>query len=636
MASECKDCIASIIDDIISQVLLICELKPKEQRKRKRSNFPVFKQTKLKEDKHWQGATIKLKRKARRLRKSNNPKCDPRCDNSVKLLSKLKAIDKWWSSCAQTNCDQKPVKPINASHITNPLQVELTDQNPKVLSYKEFCQQIGEENSFTSTSASAPESINTSSEDVFLLHLHQQLSNRQQQMDQLNKEGDLNTSVDVEGPHAMMDTDNNTNVEMMQDLADPKMLSIEVVMQMFNDLKLKVDAGSQGIEDLKKQMHGSSSALAQAVSVKVGNELQGQLNTIRLQQDARIQKLEEKLEQQGKVNEILTNTVDEMYRCFAEFEQRIENMELSSARNSVVISNFDCGQKKWEKIRDLYDMFNSYLNIEVSIDDVFPVGNQTPPNLVVVLQSGEDKRQLFRVKKLLKDYVTSSGKPCYINDYIPAATTEKRRRQEDIIYQNDKKDDSSKLNIQYAPGGIKIQNATYTKKVNPPTPKEVLEAATDRCDQIMKIAITAGQEHKKDGNRFVGFVTAAKSHKVIRDAYVRMKLSCPSAKHIICAYNLDGQEDHYCQDYHDNGDHGMARHVLSLMQQYNIRNYAVFVARFVSQTKIFSDRIGLYLKAAASAINNVVPPHNQIPFTDDGEVALQKEKRKRKTKPGQE
>ena len=61
--------------------------------------------------------------------------------------------------------------------------------------------------------------------------------------------------------------------------------------------------------------------------------------------------------------------------------------------------------------------------------------------------------------------------------------------------------------------------------------------------------------------------------------------------------------DCYCNDYHDDGDHGAGRAILEMMEQYQITTKVVFVARFVNTQKLGADRIQAYMAAAASVIN---------------------------------
>ena len=160
-----------------------------------------------------------------------------------------------------------------------------------------------------------------------------------------------------------------------------------------------------------------------------------------------------------------------------DMEARLENLELGASRRGITISNFQTREKKWQKIEDLYDLFNGFMEGGVVIDDVFPIGSNVPPTLVVLFQNCDEKRWILRNKSMLKELQVENGKPCYINDYVPSATLEKRRRIQDIVKENNsKKDDNkTKVEMKYTRGGLKIQNETYCKKVNPPTPREMVD-----------------------------------------------------------------------------------------------------------------------------------------------------------------
>ena len=499
--------VLSIIDEIICAAVNSKENKSPDPRKRKRvSAAPTLKQTKFKED----CDTKKIRRKARKLSQSKGK-------SLPKTQQKTKAIESWWSKCTKNKKDTQQTS--QAPHQSRDSDsTEHANSVKNIITYSEFCQHLEESDSTTLSTSAYTTPDNTSEEDAFLYQLHQQLSHHQMEAEATDQNKSEHSACNI----ATDDFNTATSSFDMEveDINNPKVLSLEVVMAMFNDLKIQVDNSNKGVSELRSEIASTSKSLTQAIISKVENNIQSHLNNMKLQQDKKIEKLEDELRNQKQVNQILINTLDEVHKNYTDIEQRIENLELGAARNCVMISNFECGLKKWECIRDLYEMFSSFLNVEVLIDDVFPIGNQTPANLVVVFQSGEDKRAIFRAKKLLKNYVTSNGKPCYINDYIPTATTEKRRRQNDIVTTNQEKKEEDRLDIQYAAGGIKIQNSTYVKKVSPPTPKEILDAATNRCAQIMQLKISSGSEITKNNNRFVGFVADANSHRDIRDLYV--------------------------------------------------------------------------------------------------------------------
>ena len=275
------------------------------------------------------------------------------------------------------------------------------------------------------------------------------------------------------------------------------------------------------------------------------------------------------------------------------------------------------------------------LEQEVIIEDVFHMGNQDIPTLAVVLQNQEEKRALLRSKSKLKGWSTNNGKPCYINSYTPTATNEKRDRLQEIFANNEEKDqeDNSRLQMEFVKGGLKIQNSMYRKKVTPPTLKELIDIDSERLKQIMAIPLNKGQEISTEGNRFVAFTAPAKNFQQIREMYMKMKLTFPSAKHIVCAYWIPGKEDHYCQDFHDNGEHGAGKRLLEMMKQNSITNRAIFVLRYCTDKKIGANRFTVYLKAAASAINlnpinGILQQNQQVKVTERGEPMLEKKKRK--------
>ena len=91
-----------------------------------------------------------------------------------------------------------------------------------------------------------------------------------------------------------------------------------------------------------------------------------------------------------------------MSESIANLEQKIENLELTNAKKLATISNLHTRTKKRERIQDIYNFLWNQLQIDVRIDDAYEIGLQTPPVLVIVFQTIEDRRLVFANKEKLK------------------------------------------------------------------------------------------------------------------------------------------------------------------------------------------------------------------------------------------
>ena len=94
---------------------------------------------------------------------------------------------------------------------------------------------------------------------------------------------------------------------------------------------------------------------------------------------------------------------------------------------------------------------------------------------------------------------------------------------------------------------------------------------------------------------------AAGSYTHVEEAYLKIRLLHPAAKHVVCAYFLEGTEPHYDQDFCDDGEHGTGKHLLSWLQDNQLNARAIFVVRYYSQ-KIGPDCFKMFTQAAESAL----------------------------------
>ena len=436
------------------------------------------------------------------------------------------------------------------------------------------------QNSSFETSASAPEDQET--EDQLLLQLHGFLLQKQKMSEQSTK-GEENTTDEPDSYTEESD--------MELEGGQPKMMDISMVITMFNDLKTKVE-----------NLQASNESITQTVALSVGNHLQQQVSMINEEQQKKIDRLETELAKCKHQNKSLVSVVQQYEMEFKDLEQRVENLEVSSAKKCVTLNNYPIGKKKWEQRRDLYRLLEETLNVNVVIDDFYTMGNEQTPTVVITFQSIYDKRVVMKNKYRLKDLKLE--RKCYINDYTPTGVAEKKCRLLEIQQINEeKKDTEAYLNMETVKGKLVIQNEVYKKRVAPPTIREMIDLDPDRLSCIMKSEIQQGTRLSKKGSCFLGYTAAVWEHKAIRDFYIKLKLTHPSARHIACAYWIPGEDTHYSQDYHDNGDHGAGRALLEVLKQNDLRCRVLFVVRFCAEEKLGPDRVQMYQKAASSAVN---------------------------------
>ena len=343
----------------------------------------------------------------------------------------------------------------------------------------------------------------------------------------------------------------------------PNSLSIQMVMAMFQRLEEKVDSiAAKGIsEEAQEKINQEALRAVEYMAEPISQE------NAQLRMEVNICKHQ---------NQVLTGIVDQLTNKIQDLHSKIEGLEISNAKRCVTLSNFETREKKNDKISDVRDFFWSMFQIDIGVDDVYEIGSQTPPTLVVVLQTQEDRRILMQNKKKLKNYENSKGQKCYINEFQPASVNVRKRREKDIIQQNEEKQENNRVSIEHSRGNLVIQGKPYKKLISTPSPFEMIDLNAARLTEIMSIKLNAGDEIHEQQSVFQAYTKNVSTPQQIRDAYMKMKLCFPTARHIVCAYALD-YDNPLHSDYVDDDETGAGRIILEMMRRSGIKNRVIFL-----------------------------------------------------------
>ena len=145
-----------------------------------------------------------------------------------------------------------------------------------------------------------------------------------------------------------------------------------------------------------------------------------------------------------------------------------------------------------------------------------------------------------------------------------------------------------------------------------PDSEEILDMSPKDLQKVLGLPVCKGDSLEKDGNIFTAYTLAVDSHDKIHDAYLKMRLCNPKARHIICAYWLENEEAevHHRKGYCDDGEHGAGAKLLDYMCEQNLAARAIFVTRRYSGVKIGVDRFKYIIKAANSCL--LMYPRNSV------------------------
>ena len=258
-----------------------------------------------------------------------------------------------------------------------------------------------------------------------------------------------------------------------------------------------------------------------------------------------------------------------MWDEVAELKDRVTKIEINQCKKAVVITGLytdDIEEKgKFLVAQQVSEFLAETIGFKAAVDDVYEIGNAVPRSKVVVFQSIKDKELIIKFKPLLKEFRNEDDKPYFINEYYGQQQNAVRQRNRQIFKQNEERQDTDKPAMELKGTKLLINGAQYVNKIEPPNPQRLLDLSVEELNNIMGLKICKGPHVDKDENTFRAFVYSVDTFQQVQDAYFKMRICHPKARHILCAYVIPGDELHYTRGCCDDGEHNAAEKVLQAM-----------------------------------------------------------------------
>ena len=378
------------------------------------------------------------------------------------------------------------------------------------------------------------------------------------------KENDIGTATDQEGRENSITAELQQMMEDHVDVNQPQTLSIETVYEMFRRLENQYEDRLVKLEEHKDENPNVEST----------------------QQTRSMEEMCKKIEDLELRNRSLKSTLLRVCDNQEVIKQELRKTELNQIKKMAILSGLYTSQKKKEAIQDIEYFIREELGVNITVDDYYEIGEARPKTKVLIFQNLREKLLVMQNKKHLKDLRNEDDKPIYLNDFKTTETTEKKKSLEALYKENLSRGEPVKM--QKEKGNLLINGDTYKSSIQPPKPQIMLEQSTEDLRRIMKIKIHKGPEVEKEGNRFIGFSLAVKDLKEVEQAYIKMRLCYPGARHIICAYSIKGKESefHLLNESCDDDEHGAGQILLEILLGNEMECRAIFVARYYSGTKL--------------------------------------------------
>ena len=319
-------------------------------------------------------------------------------------------------------------------------------------------------------------------------------------------------------------------------------------------------------------------------------------------QEEKIEKLEREVEDLRKKAKLYEGAMQYNHQIIDDLAHRLDAVEFNNTKRSAVLTGLKTSKKKEEYRPKTLQFLQEKLQTEITIDDIYKLGSNDDSPIVLVFPTLAEKERVFQLKSKLKNTGKNekSKEIYYINHFLPATENARRKRHRQIVSDNKRQEGINKVETEFVKGGLKVGSTTYKRKINPPNPTDLLNYSVRELDDILKVPTVKGPEVRKKDSVFTAYSICTDRIQQVRDAYFKIRLLHPAARHIICAYNLPcaPKEQHLFKDACDDGEAGAGANLLHHMKHSNIHTLAYFVVRYCGEEKLGETRFDCYLRAA--------------------------------------
>ena len=106
--------------------------------------------------------------------------------------------------------------------------------------------------------------------------------------------------------------------------------------------------------------------------------------------------------------------------------------------------------------------------------------------------------------------------------------------------------------------------------------------------------------HEEGNSEFRCHMQRVKDEAEVQNGLMKMKIKYGDATHIVTAYRLQGANGPFRQDFLDDGEAGVGRSMMEMIQEKKSENIAVYVARYYGGVKL-GKRFEIYKELAKKA-----------------------------------
>ena len=365
-------------------------------------------------------------------------------------------------------------------------------------------------------------------------------------------------------------------------------------MQMFKKMEEKLDSIQKTVMEKRvhkedSEQHGSLQADLKKVNTKI-KVIETKAATASEMSSVRKQVVHNRF-----MTKVQGGSLQRMQDMLEEVVVRMDNIELNANKKMITLTNLEVSSEKDIGFGQLRTFFENSFGFAPEMEEYFLIGASYPATVVIALFHFQEKKWILENKALLKNYRTNN-RTHFISEYVPVGINEKRRRNREIAAM------FPEQSVGYQRGKLQIDDKYYQPPITPPAPEDIISLSLEQLDKILSINIPNGDMFLKDGNEFTGYTLAVNNVQQIRDAYLKLRLIHPRARHIICAYILKNIDTPENKNFCDDDEISAGRILLDILQNNQMENRVIFVIRYFGENKIGQDRFKCIRQAAESVL----------------------------------
>ena len=366
---------------------------------------------------------------------------------------------------------------------------------------------------------------------------------------------------------------------------NPEIMDVQLVMEMFNDLKSELQNMKQDTAEKNKKAE--------------------EILNLRREEIEEAQELKKEVGELKQKNIVLTSVIGRLGSLFIDLDKKVERMELYGMKRSIVLGGLRTDDKMNKCVKQIQNFFKDVLKLEDTIEIVecFKMGLGPEKPVVLTVNTMEQKIDVFQAVGKYREMQKKRDKICkvFASDYQTPETREKRRQYQRILRENND-NESTKIDMELDRAGLKIQGVQYDQPVQPPPATKILRYKAEEVSEIFSIKTGAGESFRHNGSVFQGYVVPVNTVNMINKAYMKLRLIHPQAQHLMSAFSVPGLPRCYNKGDCDDKEIGAGRMLQDMIRDSHLNNIALFVVRTQHGPKIGSVRFDMIQKAAISAV----------------------------------